>query len=95
MPVLQPVTLNIINAGIGYTPSSGIATFSNVILETITGKGRDALAEVTISNGVAIGATITSGGSGYQIGDVLGISNIGAVNVGIKCKIFTFKYQQS
>jgi hypothetical protein len=78
--------LNIINAGIGYTPSSGIATFSNVILETITGKGRDALAEVTISNGVAIGATITSGGSGYQIGDVLGISNIGAVNVGTNAR---------
>jgi hypothetical protein len=79
--------LNIINAGIGYTPSSGIATFSNVILETITGKGRDALAQVTISNGVAIGATITSGGSGYQIGDVLGISSIGAVNVGTNARL--------
>jgi hypothetical protein len=79
--------LNIINAGIGYTPSSGIATFSNVILETITGNGRDALAEVTISNGVAIGATITSGGSGYQIGDVLGISSIGAVNVGTNARL--------
>jgi hypothetical protein len=79
--------LNIINAGIGYTPSSGIATFSNVILEAITGKGRDALAEVTISNGVAIGATITSGGSGYQIGDVLGISSIGAVNVGTNARL--------
>jgi hypothetical protein len=78
--------LNIINAGIGYTPSSGIATFSNVILETITGKGRDALAEVIINDGVAIGATITSGGSGYQIGDVLGISNIGVVNVGINAR---------
>ena len=79
--------LNIINAGIGYTPSSGIATFSSVILETITGKGRDALAQVTISNGVAIGATITSGGSGYQIGDVLGISSIGAVNVGTNARL--------
>ena len=79
--------LNIINAGIGYTPSSGIATFSGVILETVTGKGRNALAQVTISNGVAIGATITSGGSGYQIGDVLGISSIGAVNVGTNVRL--------
>jgi hypothetical protein len=78
--------LNIINAGIGYTPSSGIATFSGVILETITGKGRDALAQVTISNGIAIGATITSGGSGYQIGDVLGISSIGVSNVGTNAR---------
>jgi hypothetical protein len=78
--------LNIINAGIGYTPSSGIATFSGVILETITGKGRDALATITINNGISIGATITSGGSGYQIGDVLGISSIGAVNVGTNAR---------
>jgi len=75
-------SLNIINAGIGYTPSSGIATFTGVPLETITGKGRDATAIVTISNGVAISASITSGGSGYQVGDVLGISSIGLVNVG-------------
>lgn len=80
-------TLNIINAGIGYTPSSGIATFSGISLQTITGKGRDALAEVTISNGEVDGATITSGGSGYQIGDVLGISSIGAVNVGINARL--------
>ena len=79
--------LNIINAGIGYTPSSGIATFSGISLQTITGKGRDALAEVTISNGEVNGATITSGGSGYQIGDVLGISSIGAVNVGINARL--------
>jgi hypothetical protein len=80
-------SLNIINAGIGYTPSAGIATFSGVILETITGKGRDALAEVTINDGEVDGATITSGGSGYQIGDVLGISSIGAVNVGTNARL--------
>jgi hypothetical protein len=79
-------SLNIINAGIGYTPSSGIATFSGVILETITGKGRDATATITINNGVSIGATITSGGSGYQIGDVLGISSIGVLNVGTNAR---------
>ena len=60
--------------------------FLEFILETITGKGRDATATVTINNGVAIGATITSGGSGYQIGDVLGISSIGAVNVGTNAR---------
>ena len=80
-------TLNIINAGIGYTPSSGIATFPGINLQTITGKGRDATATITINNGVAIGATITSGGSGYQIGDVLGISSIGAVNVGTNARL--------
>jgi hypothetical protein len=74
-------TLNIINAGIGYTPSSGSQTFTGLSLETITGSGRDATADITINNGVAIGATINSGGSGYQIGDVLEISS-GALTVG-------------
>jgi hypothetical protein len=78
--------LNIINPGIGYTPSSGIATFTGVSLKTITGNGRDADAIVTISNGVVTGASITSGGSGYQIGDVLGIGNIGSLNLGINAK---------
>jgi hypothetical protein len=75
-------SLNIINSGIGYTPSSGSLTFLSVPLETITGNGRNAIADITINNGVAISATITSGGSGYQVGDVLGITSIGSVNVG-------------
>jgi hypothetical protein len=74
-------TLNIINAGIGYTPSSGSQTFTGLNLEPITGAGRDATANITINNGVAVGATINVGGSGYQIGDVLEISS-GALTVG-------------
>ena len=70
-------TLSVSNAGIGYTPTSGGLTFAGVNLVTITGNGRGAIAQVNINNGVAIAATITSGGSGYQIGDVLGITTIG------------------
>ena len=75
-------TLSVSNAGIGYTPTSGGLTFAGVNLVTITGNGRGAIAQVNINNGVAIAATITNGGSGYQIGDVLGITTIGAVSVG-------------
>ena len=75
-------TLNVINAGIGYTPSSGSSTFTGISLESITGNGRGAFASITINNGVAVAATVTSGGSGYQVGDILGITSIGAVNVG-------------
>jgi len=75
-------TLNIINAGIGYTPSSGGLTFNNINLTTITGNGRNATANITISNGVAVGATISNGGTGYQVGDVLGITTIGATSIG-------------
>ncbi len=75
-------TLNIINSGIGYTPSSGSYLFSNVLLDTITGNGRNATANITISNGVAVAATISNGGTGYSIGDVLGITTIGSQNLG-------------
>ncbi|NDB28461.1 hypothetical protein EB169_03245, partial [archaeon] len=75
-------TLNIINAGIGYTPSSGTFVFPNVSLDNITGSGRDATANITISNGVAVAATIANGGTGYSVGDVLGITTIGSKNLG-------------
>jgi hypothetical protein len=77
-------TLSVINAGIGYTPSSGSATYSSVNLDTITGSGQGATANITISNGsvVSTGVTIASGGSGYQVGDVLGITTIGSFTIG-------------
>ena len=75
--------LSIINPGIGYTPSASQFTFSGVNLTTISGSGRGALADITINNGVAIAATISgAGGSGYQIGDVVGVSTIGSNSIG-------------
>jgi hypothetical protein len=77
-------TLSVINAGIGYTPSSGSVTYSSVILNTITGNGQGATANITISNGevVSTGVTIASGGFGYQVGDVVGITTIGSLTIG-------------
>ncbi len=78
-------TLNIINSGIGFTPSSGYLEYTGVELVNITSSGRNAKADITIDNGIAVGATISeyvaaSGGQGYVIGDVLGISTIGNDN---------------
>lgn len=75
-------TLGLINSGIGYTPSSGTFVYNNVILDSITGSGRDARANITITNGVAAAATISNGGTGYSAGDVLGITTIGSQNLG-------------
>jgi hypothetical protein len=75
-------TLQVINSGIGYTPASGSLTFNGVNLVTITGNGRNAAADITVSNGVAIAATIVVSGNGYQVGDVLGISTLGSVPSG-------------
>jgi len=80
--------LTISNAGIGYTPSDGTSlTFNNVSLRSITGYGKDATADITIGasggiNGIAIGATINSGGFGYQDGDVLTADTIGLQPLG-------------
>jgi len=72
-----PAGLNITNAGIGYTPLDGNQTFGSVNLVTITGTGKGAVANVYVNNGVAAAATITNGGTGYSVGDVLGITTIG------------------
>lgn len=80
--------LTIVNAGIGYTPSDGNQfTFTNVTLKTFSGTGRNATADITIGavgavNGVAIAATINSGGSGYQVGDVFSVESIGNDQLG-------------
>ena len=70
--------LTVSRAGIGYTPASGNRGLIGIALSTITGSGRDATANVHFDGGVAVAATIASGGEGYSVGDVLGIStNLG------------------
>jgi hypothetical protein len=75
-------SLRIINAGIGFTPSSGILTYAGIALTSITGSGVNATANITISNGVAIAATILNGGTGYVVGDVLTVNQIGSQTLG-------------
>ena len=76
-------TLQITNAGIGYTPSSGSTTYSNLTLTNLnSGTGKNGTANITISSGVAVAATISDGGLGYSVGDYLTISSIGIASVG-------------
>ena len=75
-------TIQITNPGIGYTPSSGGTTYSDVTLTNVTGNGRNGTANITISAGVAVGATIADGGTGYAIGDMLTCDSIGIASVG-------------
>jgi hypothetical protein len=80
-------TLSVINPGIGYTPSLGYQSYTGVALTTITGNGRNATANIAIENGVAIAATINSGGSGYLIGDVLSVNQLGNQSLGKSLQI--------
>jgi len=81
-------SLVIVNAGIGYTPSNGTSfTFNDVPLSSFSGNGKNATADITIGqasgvNGVALAATIRTGGYGYQIGDVLAVPSIGNNSLG-------------
>jgi hypothetical protein len=69
--------LTVINSGIGYTPSLGGLTYFDVPLTSVTGTGKNATANITIQDGVAVGATIVNGGNGYTIGDVVTADTIG------------------
>ena len=83
----EATSLTVSRPGIGYTPSTGSRTFSGVNLVTLSGNGRGAVADVFVNAGAIGVATITNGGSGYQVGDVLGISTIGIATVGRNSRI--------
>lgn len=74
--------LSIVNAGLGYTPSIGGLTFFDVPLSNVIGSGKNATANITIQNGVAVASTIVNGGSGYAIGDVLTADVVGNNSLG-------------
>ena len=76
-------TLTLTNVGAGFTPSSGgHYTFTGIGLTAVTGNGLNATTDITIENGMSIGATIVNGGKGYTIGDVLEPISIGNLGLG-------------
>ena len=80
-------SLNIINAGIGYTPSAGVATYYGVPLINVSGNGSGATADVTIQSGAVGFATISSSGSGYRVGDVLELGEIVNIPTGANTRL--------
>ena len=60
-------SLTVFNAGIGL--NIGGLTYFDVPLTKVTGEGKDATCNLTVQNGVAVGATIVNGGTGYQVGN--------------------------
>ena len=78
-------SLTVSRVGLGYTPANGTAggsgqTVTGVALTTVTGSGRDAQATVVYNEGSVVSATITAGGAGYSVGDVLGITTSLGIN---------------
>jgi hypothetical protein len=87
-PLIEKLQLNSSIINVTLPPVNGIATvtittqptgtltdgtYPNVELITVTGTGTGAIATVVVSGGVVTTVTITAPGSGYSIGDTLGI----------------------
>ena len=82
---LNSETLNVINSGIGYT---GPFTYTGVALTTVTGSGRNATADIQVAIDGTVGfATIVAGGTGYEVGDTLGVTTIGTNNLGTALRL--------
>ena len=77
------------NTGIGLTPTSGNFTYSGIGFTTLTGSGSGAVGVVTVgltTPGVITNndITITNGGSGYQVGDLLLMNSVGFNGSGVR-----------
>ena len=73
-------TLTLSNVGSGFT--SGATVYSNINLITLTGFGKNAKVNLSVSSGIALTATITDGGTGYAPGDTLTVSSTDTSNLG-------------
>lgn len=73
-------TFTVINAGVGYTPSSGSLVYSNITLPTLTGSGSGMVGNVTVNNGQISAVTVTNGGKNFAVGDTVGVGTLGLGN---------------
>ena len=78
--------LTITNQGIGYSPTSSVQTYSNVILTNITGTGKNASATIVVQNGSIFTVTLSNGGFGYAVGDVL-TATLGSEGLGTNFQV--------
>ena len=78
--------LKITNSGIGYEPSAGRRTYTDVSLSSTSGTGKSAVATIIVSNGSIESATITSGGFGYEVGDVV-TAELGTKGLGTNLRL--------
>ena len=74
-------SVDIINSGIGYTPSAGFGTYS-ANLVTKSGSGSGAVASVTVNAGSITSCFVTNGGIGYAVGDEVGVTTLGNSTLG-------------
>jgi hypothetical protein len=78
--------LTVNNVGSGVTPSTGNFYYSNVGLTPVTGGGSGGLALVEVSGGAVGVITVTNGGTGYSVGDVVSVQ-LGATSQNVRLNV--------
>ena len=73
-------SMAIVNAGLGFTPTSGSFTYTGIAMTNITAGGDFLTADIVVTDGGISSARIVNSGSGFQRGDVLGIGTMPASN---------------
>ncbi len=73
-------SMGIVNAGLGFTPTSGSFTYTGIAMTNITAGGDFLTADIVVTDGGISSARIVNSGSGFQRGDVLGIGTMTASN---------------
>jgi hypothetical protein len=87
--VLTGVDNGNITGGSLYTPTVGSLTYENVALSSTTGVGTGATADITVTAGQVTDIDVKTGGIGYAIGDLLGVSSalVGGTGSGFEIEI--------
>jgi hypothetical protein len=78
--------LTVNNVGSGLTPSTGIYYYGNVSLNSVTGSGSGGLAIVEVIGGNIGIITVTNGGKGYSVGDVVSVQ-LGATSQNVRFNV--------
>ena len=73
-------SMAIVNAGLGFTPTSGSFLYTGIAMTNITAGGDFLTADILVTDGGISSARIVNSGTGFQRGDVLGIGTITASN---------------
>ena len=81
------VTFSHQNTGIGITPLVGNLEYNNVTFTSLTGFGQNAKATVRVAGGTVDRITMTDGGTGYAVGDVLVSGNVGFTGSAIRAVV--------
>ena len=87
--VLMSVDVVNFTPGSGYVPGASTQTYTNVKLQTVSGVGEGARADITVTNGAIDNVDIVRGGLGYQVGDRVTVSNtdVGGLGSGFETTV--------